>query len=99
MAVQTVELEDFPTNTGLGKHILDNNIDLIKNVKVKLQAYVGDSDITVGELFALKEDSVVTLNQDVEAPINIELDGRVIARGTLVVVDNNFGVRITELAK
>ena len=58
---------------------------------------LGSAELTVAELFALKEGAVVELLQASDAPLDISLDGRVIGRGELVVVGDNFGVRITEI--
>ena len=66
-------------------------------VKARLQVCVGDAVISVGELMALREHQVLTLNQAIEAPVEILLEGKVVARGQLVAVDEQFGVRITEL--
>lgn len=88
------ELHDKKTGTA---PMFANNIDLVKNVKVKLTAVLGDSEITVDELFGLTQGSVVKLDKETTMPINIELEGKIIARGTLVAVDDNFGVQITEI--
>lgn len=81
-----------------GTALLNGNIDVIKNVKIRLDVVVGDAELPVSELFALTRDSVVTLRKDVTAPVDVLLDGRVVARGNLVAVGDNFGVRITEIA-
>lgn len=99
MAVHSVELEDLATEGTSSRPILDRNLDVIKNVKVKLEIFLGEAELTVGELFDLNEDSVVKLDRDVTAPVDIVLDGKVVARGSLVVVDDNFGVRITQIRR
>ena len=88
------ELEETPTS---GAPLFSNNIDLVKNVKVKLSAILGDAEITVDELFNLKSGSVVKLNQEMTAPVIIQLEGNVVAKGTLVAVDDSFGIKITDI--
>lgn len=81
-----------------GEPVFGQNLDLIRGVRVRLEAVVGECEINVGELFELRESSVVKLDRDVSAPVDLLLDGRVVARGTLVAVEDNFGIRITELS-
>lgn len=97
MSVQAVELEDLSEEMPADNPLLDANMDLVKDVKVELEAVLGEGQLTVGELFDLCKGSILKLNRDVAEPIEVCLDGRVIARGILVAVDDNFGVRITEI--
>jgi flagellar motor switch protein FliN len=85
-----------PTDTS-GKRPLGENLELIRNLKVRLAVSVGQCELTVKELFDLRESMVLTLDKDTREPVEISLDGKVVARGTLVAVDDSFGVRITEI--
>ena len=80
-----------------GKRLLGENMELIRNLKVRLAVSVGQCELTVKELFDLRESMVLTLDKDTREPVEISLDGKVVARGTLVAVDDSFGVRITEI--
>lgn len=71
----------------------------LQRVRARLQVCVGDAVITVGELMNLREHQVLSLNQAIEAPVDVLLEGTVIARGHLVAIDDQFGVRITELPR
>ena len=53
--------------------------------------------ITVGELLAAKESQVLTLDRSVSQPVDLVLEGHVVARGQLVAVGSQFAVRLTEL--
>lgn len=66
-------------------------------VKVQLQVCVGQASMTVGQLLGAREHEVLALDRNVEQPVDLLLEGRVVARGQLVAVDGRFGVRITEL--
>jgi len=98
MRVEPIELEEMLYASGADINGV-KNIDLIKGVNVKLDVYVGDADISVGELFNLKQNSVITLKKDVGAPVDILLNGKVVAKGELSAVDDKFGVRITHINK
>jgi len=97
VAVDVVELDELSTGKAAGASLLEGNLDVIKNVKVKLEVILGNAEMDVGELFDLKSQSVVKLDSHVSAPIDIRLDNNVVARGELVAVDDNFGIRITEI--
>ncbi|THB75559.1 MAG: hypothetical protein D6B28_00225 [Gammaproteobacteria bacterium] len=98
--VQNVELTELEKSQGSNDAIFSGKrLDLIQNVKVKVTAVMGESEISVSELFNLKEDSILKLDQDSNTPIKIMLDDKIIAKGSLVVVDDNFGVQISDVVK
>jgi flagellar motor switch protein FliN/FliY len=66
-------------------------------VKVRLQVRVGEAQMTVGELLGARESEVLVLDRALEQPVDLLLEGKVVARGQLVAVDGAFAVRITEL--
>lgn len=76
---------------------LGERLDLVAHVKVKLTIGLGGAEISIGKLFSLSPSEVVTLDRDVDAPVDIRLNDKVIARGTLVAVGDKFGVRVTEV--
>ena len=96
-AIQPVELGELPVNNERKPPLLEGNIEVIKNVRVNLEVVVGATELAVSELYKLQEDSVIKLDRDVEEPVDLVLDGRVIARGMLVVAGDKFGIRITEV--
>lgn len=66
-------------------------------VRARLQVCVGDIELTVGELLAAQEHQVLVLKRAVHEPLDLLIEGKVVARGQLVAVDGHFGVRVTEL--
>lgn len=78
------------------RKVLNGALNLIQGVKVHVQANIGQCEITVRDLLELKESSVLTLDKTTRDPIDLIIDGRVVAHGTLVVVGDYFGVRITQ---
>jgi len=92
-----VRLQEVPEEEPKGKEVLSGNLQMIKDVKVKVMVCVGGAELTVEELFALKDDSVLKLESATTDPVEILLDGKVIARGNLVAVGDNFGVSVTEI--
>lgn len=95
--INRIDLDSLENTVGTGTPIFSNSIELIKNVKVNLNVKLGNVEITVDELFTLKNGSVIKLEQELDAPVQLLLDDRVVAIGNLVVVEENFGVNITEI--
>jgi flagellar motor switch protein FliN/FliY len=101
MTQTVVNRLDMPalSNTSIPKGpALGERLDLVEQVKVQLTVTLGDAEVTMARLFALAGGDVVTLDREVDAPVDVRLHGKLIARGTLVAVGDKFGVRITEIS-
>jgi flagellar motor switch protein FliN/FliY len=79
--------------------VVGERLDLVGHVKVKLTVSLGMAELTIDKLFSLAANDVVALDRDLEAPVDVRLNDKVIARGMLVAVGDNFGVRITEISR
>ena len=75
------------------------NPKLIETVSVTLEAYLGEAKMTVADLTALKDNSVVPLDAALNQAVELRLNGVAVARGELVAVGDSFAVRLTEMAK
>ncbi|MBI2308400.1 MAG: FliM/FliN family flagellar motor switch protein [Rhodocyclales bacterium] len=96
-SAQAVNLQELTAQGGTGPQLLSGNFSLIAGVKVKVEVVVGGAELSVADLFGLQAGSLVPLDQLRDAPLVVRLDGQAVATGTLVVVGDNFGVRINEL--
>ena len=94
-----VELAEVPQQNPVGTAVLGSNLSLLDSVPVTVNVVVGEAHTTVGELMALRELSVLKIDRAADCPVDVVVNGNVVARGQLVVVDDNFGVRITEIAQ
>lgn len=72
---------------------------LIGAVEVVLEAHLGSATMTVLELTNLKAGDSVSLDSALNQDVELRLNGATIARGELVSVGNNFGVRITDIVR
>jgi flagellar motor switch protein FliN/FliY len=77
--------------------VLGERLDLVEHVKVKIAVTLGGSEMPLGQLFGLADGDVVPLDRDVDAPVDVRLHGKLIARGYLVAVGDKFGVRVCEI--
>ncbi|MEL6448222.1 MAG: flagellar motor switch protein FliN [Pseudomonadota bacterium] len=75
----------------------DVNLDLILDVPVTLALQVGSTTISIRELVNLAEGSVVALERSASEPLDVLVNGTLVARGEIVVVDGQFGVRLTDV--
>jgi flagellar motor switch protein FliN/FliY len=98
-SAKSVQLQDISAGSEGAKALFPGNLELIQGLKVGLSVSLGRAEITVAELFALKEESLLKLDKATAEPVDIWLDNRLVGRGELVVVGDNFGVRITEFGK
>lgn len=73
------------------------NIDLIVDIPVRVTVELGRTRKTIGEVLSLGPGSVVELNKMAGEPVDVLVNGKLIARGEVVVIDESFGIRITEV--
>ncbi len=69
----------------------------LSDVPVDLTVEIGRTRLTVGETLELRQGSVVTLNRMAGEPVDLLVNGTPIARGEVVVIDEQFGLRITDV--
>jgi flagellar motor switch protein FliN/FliY len=69
----------------------------LTDVTVELTVEVGRTRMSLGETMSLGQGSVVTLDRLADKPVDLLVNGRPIARGEVVVIDEQFGLRITEV--
>ena len=91
-ALALEELEAAPA----GESLLSDPHPL-HGLRVELQVRLGSASMTLGELLAARQNEVLRLDRAVGEPVDLLLEGRTVARGELVAVDDHFAVRITEL--
>ncbi|HVX32347.1 MAG TPA: flagellar motor switch protein FliN [Solirubrobacterales bacterium] len=78
----------------------DGGADLgrLQNVPVELAVEIGRTRMTIGDALALGIGSVVTVGRLAGDPVDLLVNGRVIARGEVVAIEEELGLRITEIA-
>ncbi|MDM4772921.1 FliM/FliN family flagellar motor switch protein [Solimonas sp. SE-A11] len=95
--IQPLKLGELGAGAGRGQPWLERQLDLVRDIKVTVRASMGSAELTIASLFALREGDVVTLDRETDAPVDITLEGNLIARGQLVAAGDRFGLRITEI--
>ncbi|MFZ5436158.1 MAG: flagellar motor switch protein FliN [Bacillota bacterium] len=72
-------------------------IDLLYDVPLEVTVEIGRTRRLLKEVLGFTQGSVVELEKSAGDPVDVFINGRLVARGEVVVVDENFGVRITEV--
>lgn len=73
------------------------NFKLLLDVPVSVTVELGSCKLPMGEVLQLGTGSVVQLEKTAEEPVELFVNGKLLARGEVIVVDNRFGIKITEL--
>ncbi len=82
-------LESFPkTNV---------NIDILMDVKLKLTCQVGESQMYIRDLLSLGQGSVIELRRLIGEHLDILVNGKLLAKGEVVIVNEKFGIRINDI--
>jgi flagellar motor switch protein FliN/FliY len=84
--------------THVSQGLLEGKLGLLKDVKVQLETRLGRCEMSLSALNGLKEGEVLALDRAPGDPVEILLGGQVVARGSLVVAGDYFGIRVEEIA-
>ena len=92
--VQPFKLQDF---TGAPPNAEAATLDLIRDVELDLKIELGRTEMYLEDVLKLRKGSVVPLDKLAGDPVDIYVNGRLIARGEVLVLNDNFCVRVAEL--
>ncbi|MDH5681049.1 MAG: flagellar motor switch protein FliN [Spirochaetota bacterium] len=80
-----------------GESLSKNNIGLLLDISMQLTVELGRTKMQIKNILALGEGSIIELEKLAGEPVDLLVNGKLIAKGEVVVIDENFGVRITEI--
>lgn len=100
MNIQPVQLQNFATynNASLNKEQNDN-LKLLMGVPLNVSVEIGSTTKKVKEILEFTQGTIIELERQAGAPVDIVVNGNLIAKGDVVVIDDNFAVRITEIIR
>ncbi|MFT5814650.1 MAG: flagellar motor switch protein FliN/FliY [Psychroserpens sp.] len=96
-ASETVELEDLQEDTDSISGEEKHKLDAILDIPVSISMEVGRSNISIRNLLQLNQGSVVELDRVAGEPLDVMVNGTLIAHGEVVVVNDKFGIRLTDV--
>jgi flagellar motor switch protein FliN len=97
--IQVKEIR-VPKYTNMNEHVTANpskNLDLIMNVPLNVSIEIGKTKRKIKDIMSFASGYVLELEKQLGAPVDIVVNGQLIARGDVVVIDENFAIRITEI--
>ena len=94
VSVSKVQFES-PRSSVSESQVYDKN--LFKNIKVDVSIELGRSKVSLKKLYELKSGSIIELSRLVGEPLDLVINDQVIARGEVVAVNSNYGIRITHV--
>lgn len=96
VTVQAVEFQPLPQATP-SPQVAPGNLQLLLDVPLQLTVELGRTEKTVKEVLDLVPGSIFELDRVAGEPVDIYVNGKLVAKGEVVVIDENFGVRITDI--
>ena len=95
---QEDEIRDFSAPpSAASSSTSSENLRVLENIEVQLSVEVGNTEIKIRDLLRLNEGSVIELDRLAGDPLDILVNGTMIAKGEIVMVGERFGVRFTEI--
>lgn len=73
------------------------DLNILHDVPMVIEAEMGRSSKTLRDVLRIGEGSVIDFDKEANEPVDLTVNGRLIARGEIVEIEGNYGVRITEL--
>jgi flagellar motor switch protein FliN/FliY len=92
--VKPVQLQELGGGGGVG---LGSDLDLIMDIPVTLSMELGNTEIAIRNLMQLTQGSVVELDRFAGEPLDVLVNGTLIAHGEVVVVNDKYGIRLTDV--
>ena len=86
-----------PLEAGVAEGSECANLDLLLDVRIPISVEVGRTELSLDKVLNLVPGSVVTLDKKSEEPVDLRVNGKLVARGEVVLVDDTYGLRITEI--
>ncbi len=87
----------FPSLDGGGAAPAPKNIDFILDIPMQVTVQVGSTKMVIRELLQLGQGSVIELEKLAGEPMEVLVNNKLVARGEVVVVNEKFGVRLTDV--
>lgn len=98
--VHETQFPDFSEGNrfaGFNSNLVSGNIDLLMDVLLDVTVEIGKTRLKMKEIMNFTKGTIISLEKQAGAPVDVIVNGQLIARGDVVVIDDNFAVRITNI--
>lgn len=98
-AIDDVELAQLPERTGERGAVEEsvNDLSLVLDVPVELAVEIGRTRMTIREALSIAPGSIIALDRMAGEPVDLLVNGRRVAKGEVVAIDEEFALRVTEI--
>lgn len=93
---QLAQFESFEAPLGTEQK---ENLQLLMDVPLQISVEIGSTKKKIKDILEFSQGTIIELERQAGAPVDVMVNGNLIARGDVVVIDDNFAVRITEIVK
>lgn len=97
LAAAAVQPVAFGQLGGSAKGDANRNLDLLLDVDIPIAVEVGRTKMSLEDVLKLVPGSVIALDKKAEEPVDLRVNGKLVARGEVVLVDDCYGLRITQI--
>ena len=97
MNVPNVQSLQYPNLQGMNAGSEQGNISLIMDVQMEMTVELGRTKKQIKDILGMGEGTIIELDKLAGEPVDILVNHKPIAKGEVVVIDENFGVRVTEI--
>lgn len=94
---ETAQMDPLQEESGATKAVDNEKLDVILDIPVTLSMEVGRTQIPIRNLLQLTQGSVVELDRMAGEPLDVMVNGTLIAHGEVVVVNEKYGIRLTDV--
>ena len=95
--VQPAQFQAFTGSVPVGYG--PENIDLIKDVPLEVTVELGRTSKSIKEILDFAPGTIIELNRIAGEPIDVLVNGKYVAKGEVVIIEESYGIRITEIVK
>lgn len=95
IAAREVDLAEMEPDISMDNN--EQNMDFLLDIPLEISVELGNAKITIGDLLKLSQGSVVELNKLTTEPLDIFVNKKLMAHGEVVVVQEKFGIRLTNI--
>ena len=79
-----------------GQNSSSSTFGLLMDVELELSAILGSTDMSIKKILELTKGSIIELENKTSEPIDLLVNGKLIGKGEVVIIEDNFGLRITD---
>lgn len=95
--VQSAQFQTF--NTGVSPLMQEENIDLVLDVPLEVTVELGRTNKSIKEILDFSLGTIIELDKLAGEPVDVLVNGKFVAKGEVVVIEENFGIRLVEISK